>query len=127
MKIRRRAEAELTEKRSRFYALLATATTESEVKALLAHRRKQLRKACHHCWACRFPAAHGAMFEQARDDGEVGRPGMKLLEMLRRRDLEGMIVVSRVFGGVKLGPGGGGRAFSKVAEVAAKNLEGGGG
>ena len=35
---------------------------------------------------------------RARDDGEIGRPGMKLLELLRQRDLEGLLVVSRIFG-----------------------------
>jgi len=54
--------------------------------------------------------------EQARDDGEVGKPGMKLLELLRARDLEGLLVVSRIFGGVKLGPGGVGRAFRAAAQ-----------
>jgi len=52
---------------------------------------------------------------RARDDGEIGRPGMKLLELLRQRDLEGLLVVSRIFGGIKLGPGGVGRAFRDAA------------
>jgi putative IMPACT (imprinted ancient) family translation regulator len=58
---------------------------------------------------------NGQVVEQARDDGEVGRPGMKLLELLRQHDLEGLLVVSRIFGGIKLGPGGVGRAFRDAA------------
>jgi putative IMPACT (imprinted ancient) family translation regulator len=62
------------------------------------------------------------MVEQARDDGEVGRPGMKLLELLRHNDLEGLLVVSRIFGGVKLGPGGVGRAFRDAGAGAIAKL-----
>jgi putative IMPACT (imprinted ancient) family translation regulator len=39
---------------------------------------------------------------------------MKLLELLRHNDLEGLLVVSRIFGGIKLGPGGVGRAFREA-------------
>jgi putative IMPACT (imprinted ancient) family translation regulator len=65
---------------------------------------------------------NGQVVEQARDDGEVGRPGMKMLELLRHNDLEGLIVVSRYFGGVKLGPGGVGRAFRDAAAGALAGL-----
>lgn len=117
MKVERSSEAELTVERSRFYALLAPAESEGDVKKLLAKRRKAIRKACHHCWACRIATEGGQLVEQARDDGEVGRPGYRLLEILRRHELEGVLVVSRIFGGVKLGPGGVGRAFAKVGEA----------
>jgi putative IMPACT (imprinted ancient) family translation regulator len=108
-------ENELTEQRSRFYAAAVPAETIDDVKNELADRKKRYRKARHHCWACRVRDENGRLVEQARDDGEVGRPGMKLLELLRRRDLEGMLVVSRYFGGIKLGPAGVGRAFRNAA------------
>ena len=41
--------------------------------------------------------------------------GLVLLEVLRHHDLIGGIVVSRIFGGVKLGAGGVARAFRQVA------------
>jgi putative IMPACT (imprinted ancient) family translation regulator len=105
------AEYQITEQRSRFIAMAHPATSLDEVKAVVAAKRKKLRKANHHVWACRFHDEQGQLVEQARDDGEVGRPGMALLELLRRDDLEGMLIVSRIFGGVKLGPGGVKRAF----------------
>jgi putative IMPACT (imprinted ancient) family translation regulator len=105
------SEKDLTELRSRFYAAAVPAATLDEVKKELAKRKKRYHKARHHCWACRVRDENGQIVEQARDDGEVGRPGMKLLELLRQRDLEGLLVVSRIFGGIKLGPGGVGRAF----------------
>jgi putative IMPACT (imprinted ancient) family translation regulator len=118
-----RSEFSVTEKRSRFLALAAPAASLDEVKKTVSMRRKKHHKARHHCWACRVRDADGRVVEQARDDGEVGRPGMKLLEQLRRADLEGLLVVSRYFGGVKLGPAGVGRAFRAAGEGALAGLD----
>jgi putative IMPACT (imprinted ancient) family translation regulator len=109
------SEHDLTEQRSRFYAAAVPAATLGEVKKEIVKRKKRYHKARHHCWACRVRDENGRLVEQARDDGEVGKPGMKLLELLRQRDLEGLLVVSRIFGGIKLGPGGVGRAFRNAA------------
>jgi putative IMPACT (imprinted ancient) family translation regulator len=121
-RIARLSEFDLTEQRSRFYAAAVPVANLDDVKKELSRRKKRYHKARHHCWACRVRDENGHIVEQARDDGEVGRPGMKLLELLRQRDLEGLLVVSRIFGGVKLGPGGVGRAFRDSALGA---LEGG--
>ncbi len=112
------SEHDITEQRSRFYAAALPAATLGEVKNELAKRKKKYHKARHHCWACRVRDGEGRLVEQARDDGEVGRPGMKLLELLRHHELEGLLVVSRIFGGIKLGPGGVGRAFRTAAQGA---------
>jgi putative IMPACT (imprinted ancient) family translation regulator len=109
------SEHDITEQRSRFFAAAVPAATLDEVKKELARRKRKYHKARHHCWACRVRDGGGRLVEQARDDGEVGRPGMKLLELLRHHDLEGLLVVSRIFGGIKLGPGGVGRAFRDAA------------
>jgi putative IMPACT (imprinted ancient) family translation regulator len=114
-RIERLVEYDLTERRSRFYAAAVPAATLHDVKKELTRRKKSYRKARHHCWACRVRDENNRLVEQARDDGEVGRPGMKMLELLRQRDLEGLLVVSRYFGGIKLGPGGVGRAFRDAA------------
>ena len=112
------SEFMVTEKRSRFLALASPAATLDEAKKVVRKRSTKHRKARHHCWACVVRDENGRLVEQARDDGEVGRPGMKLLELLRGEDLEGVIVVSRFFGGVKLGPAGVGRAFRAAGEGA---------
>jgi putative IMPACT (imprinted ancient) family translation regulator len=121
-RIEKLAEYDLTEQRSRFYAAAVPAATLDQVKKELATRKKKYHKARHHCWACRVRDENGQVVEQARDDGEVGRPGMKLLELLRKHDLEGLLVVSRIFGGIKLGPGGVGRAFRNAALGALKRV-----
>jgi putative IMPACT (imprinted ancient) family translation regulator len=108
----------LTVERSRFHALLAPLSAADAMDALLKIRRKDYRKAHHHCWACRVRDAAGAVTELSKDDGEVGHPGRVLLELLRKYDLEGALVVSRIFGGVKLGVGGVSRAFRDAGQGA---------
>jgi putative IMPACT (imprinted ancient) family translation regulator len=116
------SEFDLTEQRSRFFAAAVPVTSLAEVKKEITRRKKRYHKARHHCWACRVRDENGRVVEQARDDGEVGRPGMKLLDLLRSNDLEGLLVVSRIFGGVKLGPGGVGRAFRDAGAGALRGL-----
>ena len=108
----------LTVERSKFHALLAPLSSVSEMEGLVKLRRRDYRKANHHCWALRLSDASGTVAEQSKDDGEVGHPGRVLLELLRKHDLEGALVVSRIFGGVKLGVGGVSRAFRDAGQGA---------
>ena len=117
-RVEARAGFKLTLERSRFFALLLPAASEEEVLAAVKLAKGEHRKANHHCWALRCRDAAGALVEKSKDDGEVGHPGRILLELLRREDLEGAILVSRVFGGVKLGVGGVSRAFREAGEGA---------
>jgi len=83
---------------------------------VLKRQRREFHKAVHHCWAWRGSGPDGGLIERSKDDGEVGHPGRVLLEILRRHDLAGGLVVSRIFGGVKLGVGGVARAFREAGE-----------
>jgi len=118
MRVTRAVEAKVVVERSRFFAVLFPAATEDDVPATVRERKREHRKANHHCWAFRGRDAAGALVERSKDDGEVGHPGRVLLELLRRDDIEGGLVVSRVFGGVKLGVGGVSRAFREAGEAA---------
>lgn len=118
MKVDRRAEFRTTVERSRFFALLFPARDEADLESTLKQQRAEHRRAKHHCWAARLEFAPGKISEKSKDDGEVGHPGRVLLEILRRNDLVGGLVVSRVFGGVKLGVGGVSRAFREAGEGA---------
>jgi putative IMPACT (imprinted ancient) family translation regulator len=118
MRVTQAVEAKVVVERSRFFAVLFQAATEDDVLAMVRERKREYRKANHHCWAFRGHDAAGALVERSKDDGEVGHPGRVLLELLRRDDLEGGLVVSRVFGGVKLGVGGVSRAFRAAGEAA---------
>ncbi len=118
MRVDRPSEFSLTVERSRFHALLTPVASPDAMDVLLKIRRKDYRKANHHCWACRVRDAAGAVIELSKDDGEVGHPGRVLLELLKKHDVEGALVVSRIFGGVKLGVGGVSRAFRDAGQGA---------
>jgi putative IMPACT (imprinted ancient) family translation regulator len=112
------AEFKWLAERSRFFAVLFPAADEDGVQKMVRLKKGEHRKATHHCWAFRGLDEKGHGVDKSRDDGEVGHPGRVLLELLRRHDLEGGLLVSRVFGGVKLGVGGVSRAFREAGEGA---------
>jgi len=110
--------AEFVDRRSRFHAHLYEIESLEEVKEILKLHRRNHRKARHHCLAAR--KRKGDRVEEShRNDGEVGHPGQVLMELLRREDLDShCLIVSRIFGGVKLGAGGVSRAFRQAGEMA---------
>ena len=116
MKVHLIIDGTLTVERSKFHARLMPLEAADEMDTVVGRRRGEIRKANHHCWAFRLPETGGQMVERAKDDGEVGHPGRVLLELLRQHDLEGALIVSRVFGGVKLGVGGVSRAFREAGQ-----------
>jgi putative IMPACT (imprinted ancient) family translation regulator len=124
MRVEKGASFALTVGRSRFLAVVMPLASPEEIGPLIRLRRGEVRRANHHCWAYRLTAPDGTRLEKTKDDGEVGHPGRVLLEVLRKHDLEGAIVVSRIFGGVKLGVGGVARAFRDAAEGVAAVLPG---
>ncbi len=106
-------------KKSKFYAHLYEIENLDDMNTILKEHRKMYKKACHHCWAARINGE-----EKFKDDGEVGHPGRVILEVLRKYDLDRhAIVVSRIFGGIKLGVGGVSRAFREAAEGVAKEAK----
>lgn len=91
----------LTDRGSKYAVSGGVVTSKQDavafVKALT--RRKKFAKATHNTWAVRLP--DGTPLKS--DDGESGA-GMVILRMLEREDIVGQIVVvTRWFGGVKLG------------------------
>jgi putative IMPACT (imprinted ancient) family translation regulator len=114
MKVKTNAEFRSIAERSRFFAVIFPAADEVEVQKMVRLKKGEQRKAKHHCWAFRGRGDKGELIEKSRDDGEVGHPGRVLLELLRHDELEGGLLVSRIFGGVKLGVGGVSRAFREA-------------
>ncbi|WP_129790194.1 IMPACT family protein [Promicromonospora panici] len=116
--IARPVDHELVIKKSRFLAHLAPAGSVAEADAVIARLRKELWDARHHCVAMVL----GTYAEQARssDDGEPGgTAGVPMLEVLRHRAVTDVVaVVTRYFGGVKLGAGGLVRAYSGAVATA---------
>lgn len=103
-------------KGSRFLATLGPARTEDEAKALLAEVRAEMPDATHHVFAWRIDPST----TRADDDGEPsGTGGKPLLARLEGHDLEQVaVVVTRYYGGTKLGTGGLVRAYGGAASAA---------
>jgi uncharacterized YigZ family protein len=116
--IARPVDHELVIKKSRFLAHLAPAGSVAEADAVIARLRKELWDARHHCVAMVL----GTHADQARssDDGEPsGTAGVPMLEVLKHREVTDLVaVVTRYFGGVKLGAGGLVRAYSGAVAAA---------
>lgn len=111
-------ERELVVRKSRFIAHVAPASSPEAADAVIAAVRKHRWDARHNCAAM----VAGLWADQARssDDGEPsGTAGIPKLEVLRRRELTDIVaVVTRYFGGVKLGAGGLVRAYSTAVSEA---------
>ncbi|MFI1970843.1 YigZ family protein [Streptomyces cinnamoneus] len=108
--------------RSRFICALAPAATEEEAQAFVARVRKEHPTARHHCWA--YVIGADGSVQKASDDGEPGgTAGVPMLQMLVRRETRYVVaVVTRYFGGVKLGAGGLIRAYGGVVGEALDTL-----
>ena len=94
-------------KKSRFIAHVACVTSQAE--SLGFYESVMNPQATHNCWAWRIN------FQvRSSDDGEPsGTAGRPMLNVIERRHLENvMVVVTRYFGGIKLGVGGLVRAYS---------------
>lgn len=105
---------ELQVRGSRFVCTLARAAGEAEAMAFIAAHRRAHRDATHNCTAY-VVGEHGEI-TRSSDDGEpAGTAGIPMLEVLVRRGLTGTVaVVTRHFGGVKLGAGGLVRAYAQA-------------
>lgn len=113
-----RAQAEITEKKSRFIATVIPAGQEEEAERLLVELRKKYWDANHNVYAYRIGL--GKTIERFSDDKEpVHTAGMPILSLLRKEELHNVcVVVTRYFGGTLLGTGGLVRAYSKAAQEA---------
>ncbi|MGW2652485.1 YigZ family protein [Streptomyces sp. NPDC001478] len=100
--------------RSRFICALAPAATEQEAQDFVAAVRREHPTATHNCFA--YVIGADASVQKASDDGEPGgTAGVPMLQMLTRREMRYTVaVVTRYYGGVKLGAGGLIRAYGGV-------------
>ncbi|WP_417503892.1 IMPACT family protein [Microbacterium sp.] len=107
-------EHETVIRKSRFLTRVEPVSSVEQAEAVIAAVRKRAWDANHNCTAM----ITGLLGDQARssDDGEPsGTAGVPMLEVLRRRELTDVVaVVTRYFGGVKLGAGGLVRAYSSA-------------
>ncbi|WML30034.1 YigZ family protein [Neobacillus sp. OS1-32] len=107
-------EHEIIIQKSRFIAQIKRAETETEAQAFIQEVKKKHWNATHNCSA--YLIGEHDQIQKANDDGEPGgTAGVPMLEVLKKRNLKDtVVVVTRYFGGIKLGAGGLIRAYGKA-------------
>lgn len=109
-------EHEIKVKRSRFIARATPVESRKAAEAFVASIRKQHHDATHNCFAYRIKQDNNDV-TRFYDDGEPsGTAGKPILQAILGRELTGVVVVvTRYFGGIKLGTGGLIRAYGDAA------------
>lgn len=100
--------------RSTFIGSVASVAAVQEAELFIQNIRKEFYKATHNCFAYRIDRDQFRFSDDGEPSGAAGRP---ILTVLEKFNLEGTaLVVTRFFGGVKLGAGGLRRAYAQCAE-----------
>lgn len=111
-------ESEIIIQKSRFIGYATRAETEKEATDFIESIKAKHRSANHNCSA--YIIGEHDIIQKANDDGEPsGTAGVPILEVLKKQGLKDtVIVVTRYFGGIKLGGGGLIRAYGRSASEA---------
>lgn len=106
-------EHEIVIEKSRFIAHISRAETEEDAIEFIQSIKKKHWNATHNCSA--YLIGEHDLIQKANDDGEPsGTAGVPILEVLKKRKLKDtVVVITRYFGGIKLGAGGLIRAYGK--------------
>ncbi|WP_150203033.1 YigZ family protein [Streptococcus constellatus] len=109
-------------KKSRFICHIKRVTTEDEARNFIQAVKKEHYKATHNCSA--FILGERSEMKRSSDDGEPsGTAGVPMLGVLENHQLTNVcVVVTRYFGGIKLGAGGLIRAYSSNVALAIKEI-----
>ena len=115
--VRRQAQAEQIIEKSRFIAYVSPAETKEEADAFIASIRKKHKDATHNVPA--MVLGDKLQVQWASDDGEPqGTSGAPMVQLLVNEGITNVvIVVTRYFGGIKLGTGGLVRAYTSSAKL----------
>jgi uncharacterized YigZ family protein len=118
------SEFKTTVKGSKFLGWCCAANDELHAVELIGERSRLHHNATHNCWAYRVSDAAEPL-ERSSDEGEPsGTAGRPILEQLIKANLVGaVLIVSRWFGGTKLGKGGLIRAYGGCAAETIKLLK----
>ncbi len=119
-----RHEGELEVKRSRFICHLQHTPSSLAAKDFVAEIKAQYADATHNCWAYQAGPTGDSRQIGCSDDGEPhGTAGRPMLTVLSHADVgEITAVVTRYYGGTKLGTGGLARAYADAVKLALETL-----
>jgi uncharacterized YigZ family protein len=108
---------EITIEKSTFIGYAKPIKTEEEAIEFINEIKKKHKDARHNVWA--YTVGKSMNIQRYSDDGEPqGTAGIPTLEVIKKEDLRDVVVVvTRYFGGIKLGAGGLVRAYTKGAKI----------
>lgn len=112
------AVAEIKTKGSRFIGAVAPVLNVIAAENFILQQSKRYFNATHHCYAYRI-IANNRIITRSSDAGEPkGTAGLHILNIIASRNLLNIIVViTRYFGGTKLGKGGLARAYAECTQA----------
>ena len=115
-------------KKSIFISTIYHINSKEDVEASLSKVQEEFRKATHNAYAYRL--GNPVTWEESYDDGEVkGCAGKPIMNILQKQQITNiLVIVTRFYGGVKLGPVGLIRAYSHsaselISAIGLKELE----
>lgn len=118
--VKKSGSDQLIIQKSRFIGYVKRVETEEAAQAFIDEIKKKHYDATHNCSA--YIIGEHDQIQKANDDGEPsGTAGIPMLEVLKRQHLKDtVVVVTRYFGGIKLGAGGLIRAYGNMTSQAIK-------
>ena len=116
--VKKEGSDEIIIQRSRFIGYVRRVETEEAAQSFIQEIKKKHHDATHNCSA--YMIGEHDQIQKANDDGEPsGTAGVPMLEVLKKQGLKDTaIVVTRYFGGIKLGAGGLIRAYGNTTSQA---------
>lgn len=113
---------EIVIQKSRFIGTIKRVESEEEAQAFIQELKKKYHDATHNCSA--YIIGEHDQIQKANDDGEPsGTAGVPMLEVLKKQHLKDtVVIVTRYFGGIKLGAGGLIRAYGGATSQAIQNI-----
>jgi len=120
--IKEQGENEIIINKSRFICTIGIATNKEDADEFIKSIRKKNHNATHNCYA--YIIGKDRLLQKSNDDGEPsGTAGIPMLEVLKKNKLTDTVcVVTRYFGGIKLGAGGLIRAYGSSVSEAIKKI-----
>lgn len=112
---------EIKVKGSRFIATVAPAHQKEAAENFIAEIRKIYHDATHNCFAYRVNSSVFRFSDDGEPSGTAGRPILNIIDKYQLHHV--VLLVTRYFGGTKLGTGGLIRAYTRAAETVVQKAE----
>ncbi|WP_284139256.1 MULTISPECIES: YigZ family protein [unclassified Virgibacillus] len=116
--VKKEGSNEITIQKSRFIGYVRRVESEKDAQTFIQEIKKKHHDATHNCSA--YMIGEHDQIQKANDDGEPsGTAGIPILEVIKKQHLKDtVVVVTRYFGGIKLGAGGLIRAYGTATSQA---------